>query len=232
MENNYDDTIEKIYSTPFVALSIARELMQQKFDVLLVIDDLKKYNDVCNCLINGNTYNPYYPDNLNTVYNKLFTQNEYSTDKVSITMVSILDENDKNIIDYIPTNIISLFNNYITISNEIKKSSLYPVLDVLKSRSDFMNNVNIDKRHMELANLCLKYLYYYDKLEKFELEEDKFKSIKLRNYIYNQSLEEYRENNSLENILNNVENILNNNYKNTNSILIVKEDKGDKVEKV
>ena len=107
--------------TPFVALSIAKQMMEIGIDVLVVIDDLKRQADVYReiALLSGkDPGRDAYPADIFYVHARMLEQGCQHKSGGSITILPIMETRGGDITDYIATNVISITDGQIVMSKE------------------------------------------------------------------------------------------------------------------
>ena len=106
-----DELPTRTYLTPYVATSIAESFMMQKYDVLVVFDDLKKHADVYREISLMSKKTPgrdAYPSDIFYTHSRLLEKGAQHVGGGSITMFPIVETKSSDITDYISTNIISI----------------------------------------------------------------------------------------------------------------------------
>lgn len=116
-----DELPNRTYLTPYVALSIAESMMLDSYDVLVVIDDLKKHADVYRQISLASKKTPgrdAYPSDIFYAHSKLLEKGCQHKDGGSITILPIVETKSSDITDYISTNIISICDGQIVLSSK------------------------------------------------------------------------------------------------------------------
>ena len=116
-----DECPPVLRNTPYAALTVAREIMLRKGDVLVVIDDLKRHADVCReiSLLSGKVPGrDAYPSDIFHSHASLLEQGCQHKDGGSITILPICETKSGDITDYISTNIISITDGQIVLSTK------------------------------------------------------------------------------------------------------------------
>ena len=114
-----DELPTKSYLTPYVALSVAEELMLQSFDVLVVVDDLKKHADIYRQISLTSDKVPgrdAYPSDIFYAHARMLEKGCQHKSGGSITILPIVETKAGDITDYISTNIISITDGQIVFS--------------------------------------------------------------------------------------------------------------------
>jgi len=116
-----DELPNRTYLTPYVAVSIAESMMLDSYDVLVVIDDLKKHADVYRQISLASKKTPgrdAYPSDIFYAHSKLLERGCQHKDGGSITILPIVETKSSDITDYISTNIISISDGQIVLSSK------------------------------------------------------------------------------------------------------------------
>ena len=114
-----DELPTRTYLTPYVATSIAEIFMMQKYDVLVVFDDLKKHADVYREISLTSKKTPgrdAYPSDIFYTHSRLLEKGAQHIGGGSITMLPIVETKSGDITDYISTNIISICDGQLVLS--------------------------------------------------------------------------------------------------------------------
>jgi len=117
----HDELPNRTYLTPYVALSIAESMMLDSYDVLVVIDDLKKHADIYRQISLASKKTPgrdAYPSDIFYAHSKLLEKGCQHKDGGSITILPIVETKSSDITDYISTNIISISDGQIVLSSK------------------------------------------------------------------------------------------------------------------
>ena len=116
-----DELPTRTYLTPYVATSIAESFMIQKYDVLVVFDDLKKHADVYREISLTSNKTPgrdAYPSDIFYTHSRLLEKGAQHINGGSITMLPIVETKSSDITDYISTNIISICDGQLVLSSK------------------------------------------------------------------------------------------------------------------
>lgn len=116
-----DDKAPVLSLTPYAGLSIAETFMKNKFDVLVVIDDLKRHADVyreISILSGKEPGRDAYPSDIFYTHSRLLEKGCQHKDGGSITILPICETKGGDITDYISTNIISITDGQIVLSKK------------------------------------------------------------------------------------------------------------------
>ena len=127
-----DDPVPLIKLTPYVALSIAQEYMMEGFDVLVCIDDLKTHADACRemaLIAEKNTGRDAYPADIFYIHSRLLEKGCQYENGASITILPTVETKGGDITDYISTNIISITDGQIVLSEKLFKKGQKPAIN-------------------------------------------------------------------------------------------------------
>ena len=114
-----DDLPAKSYVTPYAATSLAKFLMLQGLDVLVIFDDLKKHADIYRQMSLAAKKTPgrdAYPSDIFYTHARLLENGCQHIDGGSITMLPVVETKSGDITDYISTNIISICDGQLVLS--------------------------------------------------------------------------------------------------------------------
>lgn len=173
----HDELPNRTYLTPYVALSIAESMMLDSYDVLVVIDDLKKHADVYRQISLASKKTPgrdAYPSDIFYAHSKLLEKGCQHKDGGSITILPIVETKSSDITDYISTNIISICDGQIVLSSKNFTKGEKPALNYGLSVSRLGGNVQAPdmKRLGSLVrNKLLEYLEVRDIYELANIDE-------------------------------------------------------------
>lgn len=127
-----DDKPPVISLTPYAALSIAEVYMRNQYDVLVIIDDLKRHAEAYReiSLVSGKTPGrDAYPADIFYTHSRLLEKGCQHKNGGSITILPIVETKGEDITDYITTNIISITDGQICLSNKLFTKGLKPAID-------------------------------------------------------------------------------------------------------
>lgn len=116
-----DDPVPLIKLAPYVSLSIAELYMRKGIDVLVCIDDLKKHADACReiaLISEKNSGREAYPADIFYTHSRLLEKGGQYNNGASITILPIVETKGGDITDYISTNIISITDGQIVLSEK------------------------------------------------------------------------------------------------------------------
>ena len=139
-----DELPNRTYLTPYVALSIAEEMMMDSYDVLVVIDDLKKHADVYRQIYLASKKTPgrdAYPSDIFYAHSRLLEKGCQHKNGGSITILPIVETKSSDITDYISTNIISICDGQLVLSSKNFAKGQKPALNYGLSVSRLGGNV-------------------------------------------------------------------------------------------
>ena len=117
----YDDMPSILTLTPYFALSVADYFMKQHYDVLVVLDDLKKHADAYRqiSLMSGKSPGrDAYPTDIFYFHSRLLERGCQHKDGGSITILPVIETKNGDITDYISTNVISITDGQIVLSRD------------------------------------------------------------------------------------------------------------------
>ena len=159
-----DELPTRTYLTPYVATSIAEIFMMQKYDVLVVFDDLKKHADVYREISLTSKKTPgrdAYPSDIFYTHSRLLEKGAQHIGGGSITMLPIVETKSGDITDYISTNIISISDGQLVLSAKNFARGEKPAIDYGLSVSRLGGNVqtpDMKKVGTKLRRELLSYL--------------------------------------------------------------------------
>ena len=118
--------------TPYYAMSIAEIYMKNKYNVLVIFDDLKRQADAYReiSLIEGkNPGRDSYPSDIFFLHSRLLEKGCRYKNGASITILPIVETNGGDITDYISTNVISITDGQIVLSANNFQKGIKPAID-------------------------------------------------------------------------------------------------------
>lgn len=180
----HDELPNRTYLTPYVALSIAESMMMDSYDVLVVLDDLKKHADVYRQISLASKKAPgrdAYPSDIFYAHSKLLEKGCQHKDGGSITILPIVETKSSDITDYISTNIISICDGQIVLSSKNFAKGEKPALNYGLSVSRLggaVQSPEVKKLGSLVRNKLLEYLEVRDIYELANIDE---MSIELQN---------------------------------------------------
>ena len=180
----HDELPNRTYLTPYVALSIAESMMMDSYDVLVVLDDLKKHADVYRQISLASKKTPgrdAYPSDIFYAHSKLLEKGCQHKDGGSITILPIVETKSSDITDYISTNIISICDGQIVLSSKNFAKGEKPALNYGLSVSRLggaVQSLEVKKLGSLVRSKLLEYLEVRDIYELANIDE---MSIELQN---------------------------------------------------
>lgn len=160
----HDELPTRTYLTPYAAVTLAEELMLQQYDVLVVIDDLKKHADIYRQISLNSKKTPgrdAYPSDIFFTHSRLLERGCQHINGGSITILPIVETKAGDITDYISTNIISITDGQIVLSAKNFSKGEKPAIDYGLSVSRLGGNVqdpNMKKVGSDVRSRLLSYL--------------------------------------------------------------------------
>jgi len=178
-----DDKPPVISLTPYAALSIAEVYMRNKFDVLVVIDDLKRHAEAYReiSLVSGKTPGrDAYPADIFYTHSRLLEKGCQHKDGGSITILPIVETKGEDMTDYITTNIVSITDGQIYLSSKLFTKGSKPAIDYGLSVSRLggaVQSKEIKKLGSTVRRKLLSYLETQDVYQFANIDEmgDSFK---------------------------------------------------------
>lgn len=173
----HDELPNRTYLTPYVALSIAESMMLDSYDVLVVIDDLKKHADIYRQISLASKKTPgrdAYPSDIFYAHSKLLEKGCQHKDGGSITILPIVETKSGDITDYISTNIISICDGQLVLSAKSFTKGEKPALNYGLSVSRLGGAVqapDMKKYGSMVRNKLLEYLEVRDIYELANIDE-------------------------------------------------------------
>ena len=178
-----DDMVPLIKLTPYVALSIAELYMKEGKDVLVCIDDLKKHADACReiaLLSEKNTGRDAYPADIFYTHSRLLEKGCQYKNGGSITILPIVETKGGDITDYISTNIISITDGQLVLSEKMFKKGQKPALNFGLSVSRLGSVVQKDSIKKIGADVKRELLSYLETADVYQLVNIESMSAELR----------------------------------------------------
>lgn len=195
-----DELSTKTYLTPYVALSVAEEFMLQSYDVLVIIDDLKKHADTYRQISLTSDKIPgrdAYPADIFYAHARMLEKGCQHKNGGSITILPIVETKASEITDYISTNIISITDGQIVLSKKNFDKGEKPAIDYGLSVSRLGGAVQseaLSKLGSKVRRELLSYLDVrdiYELSDTSEMNKNLQESINRGNKII-ESLKQYR----------------------------------------
>ena len=169
-----DELRTKSYLTPYVALSVAEELMLQSFDVLVVVDDLKKHADIYRQISLTSDKVPgrdAYPSDIFYAHARMLEKGCQHKSGGSITILPIVETKAGDITDYISTNIISITDGQIVLSKKNFDKGEKPAINYGLSVSRLGSAVQSKELSKLGSKLRRELLAYLDVKDIYELSD-------------------------------------------------------------
>lgn len=179
-----DDKQPVISLIPFVGLSIAEEYMKMGKDVIVVIDDLKKHADTyreISLVSNKTPGREAYPADIFYLHARLLEKGCQYKNGGSITILPIVETKGGDITDYISTNIISITDGQIVLSEKEFAKGNKPAINYKNSVSRLGGAVQKTEIKKLGANIRRTFLSYLETKEVYELANIDEMTPELRN---------------------------------------------------
>lgn len=167
-----DELPTRTYLTPYVATTIAENYMMQKFDVLLMIDDLKKHADTYREISLTSNKTPgrdAYPSDIFYAHSRLLEKGAQHMNGGSLTILPVVETKSGDITDYISTNIISICDGQIVLSAKNFAKGEKPAINYGLSVSRLGGNVQSDDMKKVGTKLRRELLSYLEVRSVYEL---------------------------------------------------------------
>lgn len=158
--------------TPYVGLSIAEAFMKLNYDVLVVLDDLKRHAEAYReiSIVSGkNPGRDAYPADIFYTHSRLLEKGCQHKSGASITILPIMETSGGDITDYISTNIISITDGQIVLSEKSFQKGIKPAIDYGLSVSRLGGAVQKAKMKKLGALTRQKLLSYLETKDVYEL---------------------------------------------------------------
>ena len=185
-----DDPAPLVKLTPYVALSIAQEFMKEGKDVLVCIDDLKKHADACReiaLISEKNTGRDAYPADIFYTHSRLLEKGCQYKSGGSITILPVVETKSGDITDYISTNIISITDGQIVLSDKLFKKGQKPAINYGLSVSRLGGAVQRDDIKKIGSAVRRKLLSYLETADVYQLVNIESLSDELQDKLYRSS---------------------------------------------
>ena len=167
-----DDKTPVISLIPYVGMSIAEEYMEKGRDVLVVIDDLKRHAEIYREISLTSNKTPgreAYPADIFYTHSRLLEKGCQHKNGGSITVLPIVETKGGDITDYISTNIISITDGQIVLSNKSFLKGQKPAIDYGISVSRLGGAVQTKEIKKLGATVRMKLLNYLETRDVYEL---------------------------------------------------------------
>ena len=168
----HDELPTRTYLTPYAALSFAEALMMQKFDVLVVLDDLKKHADIYRQISLNSKKTPgrdAYPSDIFFTHSRMLERGCQHINGGSVTILPIVETKGGDITDYISTNIISITDGQLVMSTKNFSKGEKPAIDYGLSVSRLGGNVQSKDMKEVGSDVRSRLLSYLDVRSVYEL---------------------------------------------------------------
>ena len=182
-----DDPAPLVKLTPYVALSIAQEFMKEGKDVLVCIDDLKKHADACReiaLISEKNTGRDAFPADIFYTLSRLLEKGCQYKSGGSITILPVVETKSGDITDYISTNIISITDGQIVLSDKLFKKGQKPAINYGLSVSRLGGAVQRDDIKKIGSAVRRKLLSYLETADVYQLVNIESLSDELQDKLY------------------------------------------------
>ncbi len=168
----HDELPTRTYLTPYAALSFAEALMMQEFDVLVVLDDLKKHADIYRQISLNSKKTPgrdAYPSDIFFTHSRMLERGCQHINGGSVTILPIVETKGGDITDYISTNIISITDGQLVMSTKNFSKGEKPAIDYGLSVSRLGGNVQSKDMKKVGSDVRSRLLSYLDVRSVYEL---------------------------------------------------------------
>lgn len=167
-----DDLPPVMTQTPYFALSVAQSYMENGYDVLVCLDDLKRhaesYREIS--LISGKAPGrDAYPADIFYTHSRLLEKGCQYKNSASITILPVVETTSGDITDYISTNIISITDGQIVLSSKNFQKGLKPAIDYGLSVSRLGGQVQEQDMKVLGSLVRRKLLSYLETRDVYEL---------------------------------------------------------------
>ena len=181
----FNDELPPVISlVPYFALSVAEDYMMEGHDVLVIIDDLKRHAEAYReiSLISGKTPGrDAYPADIFYTHSRLLEKGCQHKNGGSVTILPIVETKGGDITDYISTNIISITDGQIVLSEKAFQKGEKPAIDYGLSVSRLGGAVQ--RKDMKIVGTAVrrKLLSYLETRSVYELVNMDEMSFELKN---------------------------------------------------
>ena len=167
-----DDPVPLIKLAPYVGMSIAELYMRKGMDVLVCIDDLKKHADACReiaLISEKNSGREAYPADIFYTHSRLLEKGGQYNNGASITILPIVETKGGDITDYISTNIISITDGQIVLSEKAFSKGQKPAVNFGLSVSRLGGAVQQESVRQIGASVRRELLSYLETADVYQL---------------------------------------------------------------
>jgi F-type H+-transporting ATPase subunit alpha len=167
-----EDPVGLQYIAPYAATSIGEYFMERGRDVLIVYDDLtwhaRAYRELA-LLLRRPPGREAYPGDIFYIHSRLLERStrlkpEYGGG--SLTALPIIETQAQNISAFIPTNLISITDGQLYLSQELFRKDILPAIDAAKSVSRVGSAAQLPAYRSVTKKLRLSYAQF-EELESF-----------------------------------------------------------------
>ena len=183
----YDDMPSIITLTPYFALSIADYYMKSGYDVLVILDDLKKHADTYRqiSLMSGKSPGrDAYPADIFYFHSRLLERGCQYKDGGSVTILPVVETKSGDITDYVSTNIISITDGQIVLSRESFVKGEKPAINYGLSVSRLGGSVQEKDMKVLGASVRQTLLSYLETRDVYELANEDEMSKELQEKLF------------------------------------------------
>lgn len=184
-----DECPPVLRNTPFVGMAIAEHLMlKYAIDVCVVIDDLKKHADVYReiSLLTGKVPGrDAYPSDIFYIHASLLERGCQHKNGGSVTVLPIVETKSEDITEYIASNVISITDGQIVLSQKNFEKGFKPAIDYGLSVSRLGGAVQTHTMRKMGATVRRELLSYLESCEIYELANMDEMSPELRKRMEN-----------------------------------------------
>ena len=181
----FNDELPPVISLiPYFALSVCENYLMQGYDILVVIDDLKRHAEAYReiSLVSGKTPGrDAYPADIFYTHSRLLEKGCQHKNGGSITILPIVETKGGDITDYISTNVISITDGQIVLSSKNFQKGEKPAIDYGLSVSRLGGQVQDAKIKVMGNTVRRRLLSYLETRSVYELVNMDEMSIELRN---------------------------------------------------
>jgi len=164
-----DDLPGLRWLAPFAAMSMAEAMADDGTDVLLVIDDVtehaRAYREM-SLLLRRPPGREAYPGDVFHLHARLLERAVQLRSGGSITALPILQTQERELAAYIPTNLISICDGQVVLSNDLAARGVLPAIDVGRSVSRVGGKAQ-EEGYREVAGRLRLDLAQFEELERF-----------------------------------------------------------------
>ena len=181
-----DDPAPVLSLTPYAALAVGEYYLDQKKDVLVILDDLKRHADAYReiSLLSGKAPGrEAYPADIFYTHARLLEKGCQHKNGGSITILPVVETKSGDITDYISTNIISITDGQIVLSKKAFDKGQKPAIDYGLSVSRLGSAVQTKEMKKLGAGVRRELLSYLEKRDVYELANTDEMSPAIREFL-------------------------------------------------